>query len=310
MRNISLSIVLSVVFAVPTAVFAEDFTLPYPEFRPATPAFASSINANFGALADGVNGNMEKISSNAENIAVNSDNIGSNTGSISIIRSDLDAHGHEPSDIMPQGAGSGLNADMLDGSDSGDFAGSIHGHASADLSPQGAGSGLDADMLDGSDSADFALSLHSHLPADIAEQGSGSELDADLLDGADSTSFASSIHLHDGSYSQLGHTHDAEEISGSINADTLDSRDSGDFAASVHSHADYADHNHNAEYAGLKHIHEAMAGDITELGSRVTELENYGDLSTVLDEMAAMKNTIDDLKAKIAELEKRIEDNQ
>jgi hypothetical protein len=80
------------------------------------------------------------------------------------------------------GAGSGLNADLLDGQSSTDFAAATHAHAGEDitsgtvaeariaaaiarvadvfsivLANDGAGSGLDADHLDGLSSGDFAL---------------------------------------------------------------------------------------------------------------------------------------------------------
>lgn len=87
----------------------------------------------------------------------------------------------------------------------------------------GAGSGLDADLLDGSSSAAFADASHVHSGGDItsgtvdetvidlliarvadvfdivlAADGTGSGLDADLLDGLSSAAFASSSHAHSG----------------------------------------------------------------------------------------------------------------
>jgi hypothetical protein len=134
------------------------------------------------------------------------------------------------------GAGSGLDADTLDGHDAGWFiqndnnqvdnadiangslsASKINGTAWTSTN-DGAGSGLDADLLDGLNSSDFASSTHNHDAAyvndnanevdnnDIADgslnpakingtawtstnDGAGSGLDADLLDGNDSSAF-------------------------------------------------------------------------------------------------------------------------
>lgn len=137
------------------------------------------------------------------------------------------------------GAGSGLDADTLDGRDSTTFADALHTHSADEivsgeladarlsgaitrdsevlpivLSADGAGSGLDADVLDGFDSSDFAEADHAHDAADIvsgvlddarigatitrdaeilpivlANDGPGSGLNADLFDGADSGAF-------------------------------------------------------------------------------------------------------------------------
>jgi hypothetical protein len=146
------------------------------------------------------------------------------------------------------GTGSGLDADLLDGSSSAAFASSSHVHSGDDItsgtvaavridallardtevfgivtSNDGAGSGLDADLLDGSSSAAFADATHVHSGDDItsgtvdetvidvlvarvadvfdivlAADGTGSGLDADLLDGSSSAAFASSSHVHSG----------------------------------------------------------------------------------------------------------------
>jgi hypothetical protein len=137
------------------------------------------------------------------------------------------------------GTGSGLDADLLDGSSSASFAAASHVHSGNDitsgtvdesvidvliarvadvfaivLAADGTGSGLDADLLDGSSSASFASSSHVHAGADItsgtvaearidallardaevfgivtADDGTGSGLDADLLDGVSSAAF-------------------------------------------------------------------------------------------------------------------------
>ncbi|MBI2885551.1 MAG: hypothetical protein HYY15_05210 [Candidatus Omnitrophica bacterium] len=76
------------------------------------------------------------------------------------------------------------------------------------ISPQGSGSGLDADTVDGKRVSDL-LNRANHTgtqststitgtfpPLSINPQGSGSGLDADLLDGRDATGFASQPHEH------------------------------------------------------------------------------------------------------------------
>lgn len=92
--------------------------------------------------------------------------------------------------LTVDGAGSGLDADLLDGMSSAAFAAAAHTHAWADITGEpttlagygindaagilaqlitvdGGGSGLDADLLDGLSSAAFALASHAHSAADI-----------------------------------------------------------------------------------------------------------------------------------------------
>lgn len=76
------------------------------------------------------------------------------------------------------------------------------------IAPQGSGSSLDADTVDGKHASDL-LSRANHTgtqpsstitgtftPSAISPQGSGSGLDADRLDGKDSSAFASNPHTH------------------------------------------------------------------------------------------------------------------
>ncbi len=58
-------------------------------------------------------------------------------------------HTHTPTSISPQGSGSGLNADLLDGYDSTDFIRVGSNINPGQIQPQGTDSGLDADKLDG-----------------------------------------------------------------------------------------------------------------------------------------------------------------
>lgn len=79
-----------------------------------------------------------------------------------------------PSLIAPQGSGSSLDADTVDGKHASNLldranhtgtqpSSTITGtFAPSVISPQGAGSGLNADLLDGKSSSDFAPNPHSH----------------------------------------------------------------------------------------------------------------------------------------------------
>lgn len=121
------------------------------------------------------------------------------------------------------GSGSGLDADVLDGQDSGYYTNIVArlgytplnqtSYTAGDVivklrTVDGAGSGLDADLLDGLDSSYFTdipsrlgytpLNASSYSVADVmnkvrAGDGAGSGLDADLLDGLDSGFFTNII---------------------------------------------------------------------------------------------------------------------
>ncbi len=72
------------------------------------------------------------------------------------------------------------------------------------LTVDGAGSGIDADKLDGQEGA-YYLPAASYTAADILTKiktvdGAGSGLDADLLDGSSSAAFATSGHNHAATY--------------------------------------------------------------------------------------------------------------
>ena len=99
--------------------------------------------------------------------------------------------------LTVDGAGSGLDADLLDGNSSAFFLPAAS-YTAADvlaklITVDGAGSGLDADFLDGNSSAYF-LPAASYTAADVLAKlltvdGAGSGLDADLLDGNSSAFF-------------------------------------------------------------------------------------------------------------------------
>lgn len=96
--------------------------------------------------------------------------------------------------LTVDGAGSGLDADLLDGQSSAYYQ-TASGYTAADvlsklLTVDGAGSGLDADLLDGQSSA-YYQTASGYTAADVLAKlltvdGVGSGLDADLLDGQSS----------------------------------------------------------------------------------------------------------------------------
>lgn len=91
------------------------------------------------------------------------------------------------------------------------------------LDDDGAGSGLDADLLDGNDSAYF-LPAASYTAADVLAKiltvdGAASGLDADLLDGLSSAAFAAASHAHT-SADITDFTEAAQDAIGTILVDT------------------------------------------------------------------------------------------
>ena len=142
------------------------------------------------------------------------------------------SHTHQPGDIAPQGAGSGLDADLLDGYDSSDFAPASHNHPEATTSSSGFMSASDKSKLDGIQAgAEVNQNAYSHFEVGstvisattktdtlkllsgsnlsltpdvgaksvalaVSPQGSGSGLDADLLDGQHASAFAAAAHTH------------------------------------------------------------------------------------------------------------------
>lgn len=102
------------------------------------------------------------------------------------------------------GAGSGLDADLLDGQHGSYYlaAGNLSGLATAIAAVDGAGSGIDADLLGGQSSA-YYLAAASYTAADVLSKlltvdGAGSGLDADLLDGQTGTYYTNASNLASG----------------------------------------------------------------------------------------------------------------
>lgn len=103
--------------------------------------------------------------------------------------------------LAQDGAGSGLDADLLDGQHASAFLqASLYTGAqilSRLVTADGAGSGLDADLLDGQHASDFLqASLFTGaqmLSRLLTVDGAGSGLDADLLDGQDGSYYTNII---------------------------------------------------------------------------------------------------------------------
>jgi hypothetical protein len=145
------------------------------------------------------------------------------------------------------GAGSTLDADLLDGMSSGSFAGASHVHSGDDIT---SGTVAETRIV-------AALARDSEVFGIVtAADGVGSTLDADLLDGQSSAAFAGSSHVHSGdditsgtvdgsvidvSIARVADVFDivlAADGSGSgLDADLLDGQSSAAFASSSHVHS-------------------------------------------------------------------------
>lgn len=145
-----------------------------------------------------------------------------------------------PSINLNQGAGSGLDADTVDGQQASDFSQTGHVHDDRYYTE----SETDTLLSSKSDTG------HTHSLGDLADvtatgEGSGNGLDADTVDGSHATDFAQSGHTHDSRYytesevdtalsgkSDTGHTHSLGDLSdvsatgegsgGGFDADTVD----------------------------------------------------------------------------------------
>jgi hypothetical protein len=97
--------------------------------------------------------------------------------------SDLPSHTHTPSQISPQGSGSGLDADTVDGQHASAFAPASHTHTKSQIT--------DLETITTTPTANAVpkADASGKIAVGWIPQGSGSNLDADKLDGLDSTAF-------------------------------------------------------------------------------------------------------------------------
>ncbi len=171
-------------------------------------------------------------------------------------------HTHNAADIVtgtlslariPQGPGSGLNADLLDGLNSTAFAPAAHDHDARYYTRTESdgrylaitGTAQNAAKLGGFDPSYYAPVDHNHDDRYLALTGKAA--DADTLDGLDSTAFARSTHHHDDRY--LGLTAKAAD------ADKLDGFDSTQFAP--------ANHDHDSRYYTKAELQTAGAAQVS-----------------------------------------------
>jgi hypothetical protein len=206
--------------------------------------------------------------------------------------------------LTVDGAGSGLDADLLDGQDGSYYtnitarlgytplnavnytAGDILGKL---VAVDGAGSGLDADLLDGRQAVEFALltgaAFTGHVSAttaafsstisragnmvwDAGNDGAGSGLDADLLDGRQANEFAL---LSGASYSGPVSVTGTLQATGQVLGNTLNAT-----AGTIYFNNDGSQYLSNA--SGTFTLSKALnvAGPITRAGNTVWDAANDG----------------------------------
>lgn len=165
-----------------------------------------------------------------------------------VLHTGLPPHQHSPGDITPQGEGSGLDADTVDGVHASGLASANHTHPEATTSTPGFLSALDKSKLDSLSpqgqlafgkvrvgTTDVVASVIQDIlelvagnnisltpdaatkkvTASVSPQGPGSNLNADLLDGYHASSFALLSHSH-----ALSVVHAANTASVTINQTT------------------------------------------------------------------------------------------
>ncbi len=91
--------------------------------------------------------------------------------------------------LQVDGAGSGIDADRLDGVEANAFVRTAEQVVELLTTADGAGSGVDADRLDGLDSSAFVRTAEQVRDLLRTVDGAGSGVDADRLDGVDSSQF-------------------------------------------------------------------------------------------------------------------------
>lgn len=182
----------------------------------------------------------------------------------------------------------------------------------------GAGSGLDADMLDGSHASDFATADHVHTGyatiSDLLDYATTTEVNTALAGKADTT------HNHDASYAPIGHTHSdyatvadvATALSGKANATHSHTMENVTGLVTALANKSNVDHNHNTAYAAISHAHEIenVTGLSTALASKADSTHNhdtvYADINHTHDEYAttasvsALETTVSGLENDIS----------
>ncbi len=130
------------------------------------------------------------------------------------------------------GAGSGLDADLLDGLSSAAFVQGGEQVLALIIERDGGNSGLDADHLDGHDSNAFIRTAAQLITLLLTADGTDSGLDADLLDGHDSGEFMSATDPAVAAQI-LNFLLDVDGEGSGLDADRLDNLDNSAFMRST-----------------------------------------------------------------------------
>lgn len=187
----------------------------------------------------------------------------------------------------------------------------------------GAGSGLDADTLDGIEASGFAAADHEHT--NYATNVAVSEAIAGLADNIDDIETAlagkaDTTHNHDSSYALIGHTHSdyatvadvATALSGKANATHSHTMENVTGLVTALAGKSSTEHNHNTAYAPISHSHviDNVTGLTTALASKADSTHNhdtvYADINHTHDEYAttesvsALETTVSGLENNIA----------
>lgn len=197
------------------------------------------------------------------------------SGTLAQARGGTNATTYAASEFIRQNAGN--TAFEASGFTGASFAAAAHTHAPADITPQGAGSGLDADLLDGLSSAAFALASHTHSAADITSgtlaqarggtnNGAGYAALEFIRQNAGNTAFEAS-GFTSASFAAAAHTHPYTDITG-VPAVSLLGNSTG--APTV---ADDITLNSTLEFSGTTLRRAALTGSVSaSAGSNTTTI--------------------------------------
>lgn len=178
------------------------------------------------------------------------------------------------------GAGSGVDADLLDGQQAAAFAGVSHNHATTDFSST---TGTGAAVLQVSPNLTGTPTISGSAIYHAGNDGTGSTLDADLLDGHHSTAFAADVHSHASNGTNFS---DGVTGSGAValqvspnftGTPTLANNklwSEGNDGAGSGLDADLFDGNNSSDFAGVSHNHASGDFSAGTTGSGAVVLRN------------------------------------
>lgn len=225
-------------------------------------------------------------------------------------------HSHDVATSTAAGFMSAADKNKLDGiSESGGEGMTPTEILTAIKTVDGAGSGLDADKLDGNEASYFATADHNHDSAYAALTHNHNSSYAEI--NHTHTGFASSTHNHDADYAAIDHTHtgfasathnhDADYAAIDHTHSDLETAIAGK-ADSTHTHSEYASatHNHDATYAGIDHTHSNYASaththTASDVGAASTSHTHNAATTSAAGFMSASdKSTISNLSSNYA----------